>query len=568
MYRFLWSYLFNRKTKAPQPPRRKVRPSIEPLEERALLTAGLLDPTFGTNGLVSTGFQAVGQAVAVDHSGGPTDGDIVVAGVALDPVTKRTDFALARYLPNGDLDPNFGNGGKVVDNFSNLLGPGNAGARAVAVQPDGKIVVAGFAVDGRADANAGHGDFAIARYNPDGTPDQAFGSQGKLAFDFTGLVGAGDDQVNALAIDGQNRIVVAGAAQDAGRGVGDVALARLTPSGGLDLTFGGTGTGLVAGNFNSTHGLGEGSDFAAGLAITPDGGIVIAGAARDDAANVSEFLVGRYLPGGGLDDSFGSQGVTLTGFAPGSRQFATAVAVAPDDSVVAAGAVTATPGGPTVFGLARYTPAGRLDPTFGSGGTVTTAIDADAMVEAVRLQADGKIVAAGPTLDATTKSLLFAVARYNAVGTTDGTFGPTGPQPGVATAAFAQQGAVAQALAIQADGKIVVAGTTRTSTGDAFAVARFLATGDETVLPPLPPAPHRLIFAQLVPVKIGRRRENVIEVFYADTGALRSEIPLRFPQRAKGLRVDAVQGDDAGLPDEVVLTGMEHHRAVSLVFPV
>src|SRR4051794_20420450 len=216
---------------------------FEQLESRRMLSAGDLDPTFGTGGkLVSeqVGFNVNGLAVQ-------RDGKIVAVGML------NNDFGVARLNANGTLDTSFGgNGtGTTTADFG-----GNRGdfANTVAIQPDGKIVVAGrrdnFSIVDFGD----HGDFAIARFNADGTLDKSFSGDGKQTLDFTGY---GDQQANALAIQPDGRIIVAGVDEvhSVFNGLDndeDFAVARLLGNGKLDPSFGiiaSPQTGLRSGKF-------------------------------------------------------------------------------------------------------------------------------------------------------------------------------------------------------------------------------------------------------------------------------------------------------------------------------
>src|SRR5207245_5340246 len=145
-------------------------------------------------------------------------------------------FALARYNADGTLDPSFGGGGRVLTNFA-----GRDEASALALQSDGKIVVAGFSGAG------GRQDFAVARYNPDGSLDPSFGSGGRVLTDF-----GGDDEAAALALQSDGKIVVTGFSfSDAGGS--DIALARSNPDGTLDASFGSGGRVLT--DFGLASGL-------------------------------------------------------------------------------------------------------------------------------------------------------------------------------------------------------------------------------------------------------------------------------------------------------------------------
>jgi uncharacterized delta-60 repeat protein len=283
---------------------------------------GDLDPTFGSGGKVTTDF-AGGSDVAIGVALQP-DGKIVAAGSATPKATIFSDFALARYNPDGSLDATFGSGGKVTTEFTG----GSDRASAVALQPDGKIVAAGTAFTGTSY------NVALARYNPDGSLDATFGSGGKVTTEFTGNF----DQANAVALQPNGKIVAAG---NTGAGTShDFALARYNPDGSLDATFG--SGGKVTTDFTG------GSDQATALSLQPNGKIVAAGTAS--TGTILEFALVRYKKHGGLDPSFGSGGKVTTDFT-GSNDVAWGVALQPDRKIVAVG------GAGTVnsdFALARY----------------------------------------------------------------------------------------------------------------------------------------------------------------------------------------------------------------------
>jgi uncharacterized delta-60 repeat protein len=351
---------------------------------------GTLDASFGTGGKVTTNFGSPfdgARSVAVQR-----DGKIVAAGGSV--INSFNDFALARYNSNGTLDNSFGTGGKVITDFACATASicGNAGVSAqaysVAVQPDGKLVVAG-------EANIDGGDdFALVRYNSNGTLDTTFGRSGKVTTDF-GLLQQGFSYALAysVAVQTDGKLVVAG--QAAINGVYDFALARYNSNGTLDTTFG-TG-GKVTSNFASPN------DGAFSVAVQPDGKIVAAGFAGFD------FALARYNSNGTLDASFGTGGKVMTDIA-GRNDAAFAAAIRRDGKIVAAGRTFINGGFHS--GLARYNSNGTLDTTFGAGGKVTTNFGGyDDQVSSVAVQAEGKIVAAGgATLNGGSD---FALARYN-----------------------------------------------------------------------------------------------------------------------------------------------------------
>lgn len=160
------------------------------------ITAGILDPTFGTGGIATTNISGVDIANAIAIQ---ADGKIVIAGYSLDLISSLLDFAVARYNPDGTLDLTFGTGGIVTTNIS-----GSDIAFAIAIQADGKIVVAGTS----SCLGTGLCDFALARYNTDGTLDQSFGTGGIVTNDITRT--GNTDIVFAVAIQADGKIVAAG----------------------------------------------------------------------------------------------------------------------------------------------------------------------------------------------------------------------------------------------------------------------------------------------------------------------------------------------------------------------
>jgi len=359
---------------------------------------GSLDTSFGTDGRVTTDFGSPWETASSLAIQG--DGKIVVAGFT--ELGQFAAFAVARYNSNGTLDTTFGSGGEAITGFANdtnrvALGPVSAQAYSVAVQPDGKIVAAGYAnIDGEE-------DFAVVRYKANGTLDLAFGAGGKVITEF-GQQGASYAFGNSIAVQSDGKIVVAGEAYISSGLVPnrDFALARYNSNGTLDTSFG-TG-GKVISDFTP-------NDAAFSVAVQPDQKIVAAG-----MANVSRgfgFALARYNSDGTLDLSFGTGGLETTDFgllAQGfSNAYAASLAVQPDGGFVAAG--RAYFNGGFHSGLARYTSDGTLDPSFGTGGKVTADFhgpdDSDDFTS-VAVQPDGKIVAAVAGLGD------FTLVRYNA----------------------------------------------------------------------------------------------------------------------------------------------------------
>ncbi len=428
---------------------------------------GDLDPTFGSGGTVITdsgGFDAATALVL------QPDGKIVVAGFSFAPGV--SNFILARYNADGSLDGGFGSEGMVSTNLG-----GFDQAFALALQPDGKIVVAGLCCAGP--------KFALARYNADGSLHASFGNGGKVTTDFGGAAFA-----SALALQPDGKIVVAGSA---GPGSGNFALVRYNADGSLDAGFG--NGGKVTTDFG-------GAAFASALALQPDGKIVAAGFFHPQPPiGNSSFALARYNADGGLDLSFGLGGTVLTDFSGAAE--AHALALQPDGKIVAAGFSVVF--NITHFALARYNAEGSLDPSFGSGGKVAANFGGLAAAAALALQPDGKIVVAGTTVVDRSKFFngsFFTLARYNAEGSLDAGFGS-----GIEfTTALRNLGLdQASALALQPDGKIVVAGLSRLPVGESnLALARY--RGDPKIFLDL--MLNQTAFAPGDIVKVGTREAN------------------------------------------------------------
>jgi uncharacterized delta-60 repeat protein len=306
-------------------------------------------------------------------------------------------FAAARLLPDGHLDPNFGSGGATRTNFGSS---DNSLVSDLAIQKDGKIIVAG---------NLGNSDFALARYNSDGSLDATFGSAGKVTTDF-----GASDTVSAIALQSDGKIVVAGSIQYSGSDT-DFALARYNADGSLDPTFG--SGGKVITSFSNTH------DAAFGVALQNDGKIVVAGYAGD----ATSFALARYGSDGSLDPTFGSGGRAVIHVGD-FLAAANAVALQADNKIVIAG--TAVNVNTSYdFMLVRCNTDGSLDTSFGSGGKVATDFfNSEDLATDLVVQSDGAIIVSGntktgPSFDATYD---FALARYRSDGSLDTNFGSGG----------------------------------------------------------------------------------------------------------------------------------------------
>jgi uncharacterized delta-60 repeat protein len=406
------------------------------------------DPTFGSGGHVVTDFSGnddYGFAVALQP-----DGRVIVAGQSgIYPVFHA---ALARYNTNGQLDSTFGTGGKVIA----ALDGGGDGLATIALQPDGKIVAAGSVIHDNWQLS-----FLLARFSPDGTLDRSFGNQGIVVTNFGDSTAA----AHALVLQPDGKIFVAGVS---GAGpyseLNDFALARYNSNGSLDQSFGNGGK-------LKTHfpGVSNTGSRATAAALQADGKLVVAGTYKNEAT-AREFAVARYNPKGNLDTTFGSGGMVTTSMGSGDA-IAFSVALLSDGRIVASGYLDVGRRNHD-FALACYNPSGTLNQSFGNGGRVTTDFfgATDDIAYGLAAQSDGKLVLAGRT--GTYPTFHFALARYNNSGQLDQTFGTGGKVSSV----FDNRGQ-GYGVTVQRDGKIVLAGISAPagSTFD-FTVLRYLGT--------------------------------------------------------------------------------------------
>ena len=354
------------------------------------------------------------------------DGKLVLAGYGND------NFAVARLNPDGTSDTSFAGGISGAD-FG-----GFDSANAAALQRDGKIVVAGHT-----DVNL---DIAVARFNPDGSLDASFDQGGT---DGPGKKIFGSDSfdiANAVLVQPDGKIVVVGT------GNNNFAVTRLNPDGSFDTSFDGDGT--AGADFG-------GADYGSAAALQSDGKIVVAGNTGGE-----DVAVARFNPTGPadktLDTTFSGDGTRTFGY--GGFDSARAALVQPDGRIV----VVAHGGPNREVAVTRLSPDGSFDPGFGDGGTAWVDFGGTDFGNAVALQSDGKLVVAG---ERSGDDYDFAIARLQPGGALDTAFSGDGKT----TVDFGDADS-GSSVALQGDGRIVVAGDT--GVGDDFAVARL--QGDPT----------------------------------------------------------------------------------------
>ncbi len=282
---------------------------------------------------------------------------------------------------DGDLDTAFGTGGKVTT----AIGSSDDRGYSVALQSDGKVVVAGDSWNGS------NNDVAVVRYHSDGTLDTTFGTGGKV----TTAIGSSNDSGYSVTLQSDGKVVVAG---DFDGSNPDVAVVRYNSNGTLDTTFGTGGKVTTA--------IGSGNDSSYSVALQSDGKVVVAGYSSNGSNN--DVAVVRYNSNGTLDTTFGTGGKVTTAIGS-NTDFGYSVALQSDGKVIVAG--DSWNGSNNDVAVVRYHSDGTLDTTFGTGGKVTTAIgSSDDSGYSVALQSDGKVVVAGYSSNGSNYDV--AVVRY------------------------------------------------------------------------------------------------------------------------------------------------------------
>ena len=385
-----------------------------------------LDATF--NG---TGFrvQQVGSdsATAQDVAIAP-DGKIVLGGFTFN---NAESFATMRVNPGGTLDTGFGSTGIVLTQSANFDRGNN-----LLVQPDGKILLSGERYFGET-----NNDFAILRYNTNGTLDNGFDGNGLAAPNISGF---SDEHSYDMALQPDGKIVMVGTTAPTvtinQNLPTDLAIMRFNPDGSLDPTF--NGTGILVVRFNQV------SESANAVVIQPDGKILIGGFLNNFVKN--DYLLMRFQSNGMLDSTFGSGGLVFTSVSAANNSISS-LALQPDGKILAGGSGF----------VVRYDANGALDGTFGTGGIVA----APHSVNKILFLTGGKILVGGSLNSGV------AVSRLNPNGALDTSFNNTGTATGTATGNGSCAG---NSLALQSDNKIIVGGTCGSSAK--FAVFRFQET--------------------------------------------------------------------------------------------
>ncbi len=365
---------------------------------------------------------------------------------------KAKGVSLSDTTRYGTLDTTFGTNGRVTQNYQNS---DSAEFRAVVIQPDGKIVVAGFYNTGT------NYNFITARFNSNGAQDTTFNGNGSKAHDVSGA--GRNDAAYAVALQSDGKIVVAGYVHNGSNN--DFVVVRLNSDGSNDTGFDTDGI--------QSFGIYANTDEARALAIQTDGKIVVGGYGFNGANNF-DFVAVRLNPNGSIDNSFDTNGVRDVNFSNGNDEVYS-IAIQNDGKIILAG--RAANGTFYDFALVRLHSNGTFDTSFDSDGKQTTNFGTNSYIYGIIIQPDGKIVAAGVN-DSVGSQSDFALARYNVDGSLDNSFDGDGK------ATFDISGGsnsdIAFAVALQSDGKIVAAGSASNGSNNDIAVARFLPGADCT----------------------------------------------------------------------------------------
>ncbi len=398
---------------------------------------GLIDSSFSGNGIAITNFKytTFAQGVVVQP-----DGKVVVVGGRTDGINT---FQIVRYLKNGKPDISFGKLGKV-----NAFIQGHffsAGAYAVALQPDDKIVIAGFGETGGYDQ-----DFAVVRLNIDGSLDMSFGNKGSTTANYGSYYEIG----RALVLQRDGKIVVTGWNSI------EFETVRFNANGSIDSAFGNNGVALTS--FNKS------ADFSFCVGLQPTGKIIVSG--RADNYGYPSFGIARYLVSGKPDSSFGINGIVFTA-KPNDAIYCYGMAIQPDGKIILGGESFNQSDGI----LSRYTQNGTIDSSFGLNGFTYIKSPAYISIYALCLQTDGKILAAGSSFISDSTSDDYLLMRFCKNGKIDSSFANSG----VALVDCKKKIDDAYAVAIAPDNKILVTGGMSVDFGNfVFGTVRFTNDGE------------------------------------------------------------------------------------------
>jgi uncharacterized delta-60 repeat protein len=402
--------------------------------------AGDFDPSFNRVGLTREVIpeRSSSEGLALHHND-----EIVTAGSFFDQFF-NSYLVLWRHLSDGTLDSRFGGTGIIFP----MTPPGFVGTgTSLAVDSQDRLVMVTIASFG-SPPSANH---VVYRFNFDGSPDLSFSATGNVTIP----IGRRFYAVTHVVTQPDNKILAVGGGVNPGTGRWEFLVYRVQESGELDQSFGQSGrvwTQITPGG---------GDDRSTGVAIQPDGKIVVSGRARRNALSDWHFALARYLPNGQLDNGFGIGGKVM--FSVLEDDLGRKVVIQPDGKIVIAGYACKERPGTTeycYFGVARVDDRGNLDPSFGGTGKLLTDVG-NGFPYDLALQEDNKIIALGIHGELTGSVLNSVLVRYLPDGSLDPTFGFNG----ISETNFGYVLSVAAFLRLQSDGQIVVAGSTFSSGG-------------------------------------------------------------------------------------------------------
>jgi uncharacterized delta-60 repeat protein len=410
---------------------------------------------FNSDGTLNTPFSSGYSGVVIQPIGSDNDygyslaiqpdGKILLGGYCSNE--SNWDFCIARFNSDGTLDTTFGSYGKIIQ----PIGSWNDWGYSLAIQLDGKILLGGYCYNGS------DNDFCIARFNSDGTLDKTFGSSNKVIQP----IGSANDRGQSLAIQPDGKILLGGYCKTEKGGL-DFCIARFNSDSFLDITFGNSGIEIqYIGGLNY-------DDEGKSLVIQPDGEILFGGRCYNERN--WDFCIARFKSNGFLDTTFYiPYGYKIQPIGS-DDDYGNSLAIQPDGKILLGG--YCKNGSHYDFCISRFNSDGTLDKTFGSSGKVIQPIGSyDDYGYSLAIQPDGKILFGGYCDNGINND--FCIARFNSNGTLDNSFGFSGKviQP---IGTWDDEG---YSLAIQPDGKILLGGSCDNGRNNDFCIARFNANG-------------------------------------------------------------------------------------------
>ena len=438
--------------------------------------AGDLDLSFSGDGkttinIASGADESYASAIQPDQK-------IILVGTGV--TGQNADIELVRLYTDGQLDSSFGSEGKVVSDF----GSNHEYARSVEIQPDDKIVVGGFIYN-----YSSNYDFALIRYLPNGSLDNTFGTNGKVQTDVFY-----DDRLYDIALLPDGKILAVGYTVNIS-GRSDIAIVKYNSDGTLDNSFGTGGMVLTP--------VGTTDDFGYCIALQSNGKFIVSGF-YEVTGNNNDVFVARYNSDGTLDNSFGSNGISLLTIGNGHDEVYS-VAIQTDGKIVLGGYTRV---GYNNFNLLliRITSNGSLDSQFGNSGFIIKSFsNADDFGRFVNIQSDGKIILSGSCTINYYPYEDFFICRFNQDGSDDLTFGINGTVINL----IGNTSSRSYSSCIQNDGKIILAGSAHINGFMEFAIARYHG---QCLLPGQPSE----IYGNQTPCEGGSETYNVTSVTGVD----------------------------------------------------